>query len=552
MRERFGQVIRFWRAHVFKYPGWWGMALALQLLFFTLSGVLPFAFKQVIDALTALDEALFATWITAFIALEITQAILLYARGYATRRLDLMVMRDLKTAVYRRFHTMPFEQALKVKTGEALQRLTSDVSRCSPLIIKSFSELVGHVVLVLIVLTLMFAMAPLLAGISVAFVGVYAVGFQMYGKRAAVKATGRQEAEARYIAEAEEGLGALYSVRVQAGLKGLMSRFSRALDLYLQRDFALYKLNLLFQGGFTTLVTVVSWVAILLTGAWLAFKGETTVGTLVAFSQYINWLYVFVHFMSGFAAEIEPAFVSLRRVEEVLTWTEEWNVEEPAAPAELPDAPYAIEVRELDLTLGDTPIFRGLSLTIPRGSITAVVGRSGLGKTTLLNVLLGLYRVPPGKVYLFGRDAAAMPLPERLGFFAVVEQEPRFFSTGSGVSPLLSPLEADLATVAEKLGLKDFTEGLLSRDIASAKLSELSGGERKRLGILRGLLREAPILLLDEPTAFLDAETAERIVASLGKSFSGRTIVVFTHDPSVLRYCEAAVELPDGRQQLEC
>jgi len=423
------------------------------------------------------------------------------------------------------------------------------VSRCSPLIIKSFSELVGHLLLVLIVLTLMFAMAPLLAAISVAFVAVYSVGFRMYGKRAAARAAARQEAEARYISEAEEGLGALYSVRVQAGLRGLMDRFSRALDGYLQRDFALYKLNLIFQGGFTSLIALLSTVAVLLTGAWLIFTGQNTVGILVAFTQYINWLFVFVNFMSGFATEIEPAFVSLRRVEEVLTWPEEWDVEEPAAPAELPDAPHAIEIRELDLTLGDTPIFRRLSLTVPRGSMTAVVGQSGLGKTALLNVLLGLYPIPPGKVYLFGRDAARMPLSERLGFFAVVEQEPRFFSTGSGDSCLLSPLEADRARrVAENLGLADFMEELLARDIASAKLSELSGGQRKRLGIVRGLLREAPVLLLDEPTAFLDEETAERVVASLSESFSGRTIVVFTHDPSVLRHCETVVDLAAAQE----
>ncbi|MDI6822766.1 MAG: ABC transporter ATP-binding protein [Bacillota bacterium] len=543
MRERYSRVVRFWRGHVFRYRALWGLALALQLLFFAVSGVLPFFFKRVIDALTTFEVRLFAIWIVVFFGMEIAQVFLLYGRGYAMRRLELKVEQDVQAAMYRRFHTVPYEQALKTKAGEALQRLTSDVPRCSPLIIKSFSELLGHIVLALIVLALMFVMAPLLAGISVAFVALYTVGFRMYGKRAAVAATRRQEAEARYIAEAEEGLGALYSVRVQAGLRGVMRRFSRALSAYLREGFALYKLNLLFQGGFTTSITVASEVAILLTGAWLIFRGENTVGTLVAFSQYINWLYVFVNFMSGFAAEIEPALVSLGRVQEVLAWTEDWTVEEPTAPTALPDHPHAIEVRDLDFTLGDVPIFRRLSLQIERGVTTAVVGRSGLGKSTLLNIILGLYPVPPGKVFLFGRDVATMPLSERMGFFAVVEQEPRFLSGGLDTDLAFSRIEADLAGVAQSLGLGEFVEALLSRQISSAKLSELSGGERKRLGILRGLLREAPVLLLDEPTAFLDEETAERILAGISTNFSGRTIVVFSHDPLVLRYCQAVVDL---------
>lgn len=537
LRERYYRVVRFWKGHVFRYRGLWVLALVLQLGFFMLSGLLPYFFKRVIDALTVLDPQLFAAWIAVFLGAEITQVFLLYGRGYAARRLEFGVEQDLQVAVYRRFHTIPYEQALRTKAGEALQRLTSDVPRCSPLVVRSFAELLGHIVLLLIILVLMFAMAPLLAGIALASVAVYTVGFRVYGRRAPAAAIRRQEAEARYVAEAEEGLAALYSIRVQADLAGVMRRFVRALTSHLREGFALFRLNLLFQGGFTTSITVASEVAVLLAGAWLIFRGESTVGTLVAFSQYINWLYVFVNFLSGFATQLEPALVSLGRVQEVLDWPEDWTVEEPVSPATMPDHPHAIAVRDLDFTLGGLPIFRGLSLEVERGVATAVAGRSGLGKSTLLNVLLGLYPVPPGKVFLFGRDVTTIPLTERIGLLAVVEQEPRFLSGG------LDAGTADLASVARRLGLGEFAQDLFSRGLASAKLAELSGGERKRLGILRGVLREAPVLLLDEPTAFLDEETAERILESLSASFPERTVVMFSHDPLVLRYCQRVVDL---------
>lgn len=214
MRERLRRVLEFWREHVFRYRALWGLAFTLHLLFFALSGILPFFFKRVIDAVTVLDPRLFALWIAVFLGTEIAQVVLLYTRGYATRRLELKVEQDVQLAMYRRFHTAPYEQALKTKAGEALQRLTSDVPRASPLIVKNVAELVGHIVLVVIVLSLMFAMAPLLAAIAVAFVAVYTVGSRLYGKRAPALAIRRQEAEARYVATAEEGLGALYSVRV--------------------------------------------------------------------------------------------------------------------------------------------------------------------------------------------------------------------------------------------------------------------------------------------------------------------------------------------------
>jgi ABC-type multidrug transport system fused ATPase/permease subunit len=543
MKDPLRRAVRFWQEHVFRYRALWVLAFALHVLFFAVSGILPFLFKQVIDALTALAPWLFALAIAVFLGAEIVQVVLLYARGYATRRLELKVEQDVQLGMYRKFHTVPYEQALKTKAGEALQRLTSDVPQASPLIVKSAAELVGHIVLVAIVLSLMFAMAPLLAGIAVAFVGAYSVGFRAYGKRAPALAARRQEAEARYVATAEEGLGALYSVRVQAGLRGVMDRFSRALGAYLRDGFALYRLTLLFQGGFTTLITVGAEVAIIVTGAWLIFRGEATVGTLVAFSQYINWLYVFVGFMSGFAAEIQPAAVSLGRVQEVLSWPEHWTVEEPTAPTPVPDHRYAIEVRDLDFAVGEVSIFRGLSLQVERGRMTAVIGRSGRGKSTLLNLILGLYPVPAGKVFLFGRDVTEIPLPERVGRVAVVEQEPKFVSADGHLAGVLGAPDGTIRAVAEKLGLADFARDLLSRDLGSAKLSELSGGERKRLGIVRGFLREAPLLLLDEPTAFLDEQTAERILGQIRAGFPARTVVVFSHDPLVRGMCDAVLDL---------
>lgn len=127
----------------------------------------------------------------------------------------------------------------------------------------------------------------------------------------------------------------------------------------------------------------------------------------------------------------------------------------------------------------------------------------------------------------------------------VVEQEPKFLSGNAETAMGFSRGGADLRTVAEKLGMGDFLEELLSREISSARLSELSGGERKRLGILRGFLRDAPVLLLDEPTAFLDEATAKQILEAIARNFSGRTIVIFSHDPLVMEYCQATVDLAE-------
>lgn len=118
MKARLLRVAGFWREHVFWYRALWTLALALHLVFFALSGILPFFFKRVIDALTALDPRLFALWIAVFLGTEIAQVVFLYTRGYATRRLELRVEQDLQLGMYRKFHTAPYSRG----GGQTLHR----------------------------------------------------------------------------------------------------------------------------------------------------------------------------------------------------------------------------------------------------------------------------------------------------------------------------------------------------------------------------------------------------------------------------------------------
>ncbi len=107
---------------MFRYRSLWALALCLHLLFFALSGILPFFFKRVIDGLTALDLGAFDLWIVVFLGTEMARVVLMYARGYAARRLELKVEQDVQTAMYRRYHTMPYAQAVITQAGEAVQR----------------------------------------------------------------------------------------------------------------------------------------------------------------------------------------------------------------------------------------------------------------------------------------------------------------------------------------------------------------------------------------------------------------------------------------------
>ena len=300
--------------------------------------------------------------------------------------------------------------------------------------------------------------------------------------------------------------------------------------------------NAVYQGIMTNGVYLLFVISILITGVKLVTAGNVTVGTLVAFVSYSGYLYDFISFLTTFNIIVEPAMISLDRINEILSWREKFAVVERYEGIQ--DHRIAVSIRNLNLKIGNREIFKGLSFEIERGKFASIFGESGRGKTTLINLFMKVYEPPENSIFIFGRDLAQIPREEIYGIFSVVEQEPKFF-TGKVEDNLIIHSDStwnDVEKVARALGLEEFLKKVL-RGKRGAKLADLSGGERKRLGLIRGLVKQRPIVLLDEPTAFLDRETSVRILEGIRKVLKTRTVLVFTHDPIVRKYCDQIINI---------
>lgn len=392
----------------------------------------------------------------------------------------------------------------------------------------------------------MFILSPHLAMSSVFFIIIYSIGYRMYQKNAPILANDRQRANANFIATLEEGLDANYSVRVQGSYRNILNIFNGALDNFLTKGFNFYKFNLKFQGVFSSLISYATSVAVILLGAWLFSRGLTTIGTIVAFSQYVNWLVVFVNFMSGYATQIEPSIVSLNRVEEILSWESQCDLTEEINTQVKIDvkAKNAVQIRNLDFSFKGTAIYNKLNLSIPSGKVTFIKGASGRGKSTLLNIMLKIYGVEDGTVFINDRDINQIHKSDIMSLISVVEQEPNFF--GNDISDCLSTFDNfsvdDLQSKSVELGLEKVLDKII-KSTNKGKMKELSGGERKRLGILRGLSRDTPIIIMDEPTAFIDDKTARMILTKAISLFPQKTFIIITHDSSIEDMADLVIEL---------
>ena len=210
-----------------------------------------------------------------------------------------------------------------------------------------------------------------------------------------------------------------------------------------------------------------------------------------------------------------------------------------------------VEFRNVSFSFGDNPanqVLRGVSFTAEPGRTTALVGRSGGGKTTILNLILRIFDIQSGEILLGGKNIQRMQIAELRQQFALVSQDPGIFDETVAENIRIGRRDAtdeQLLRAADAACVTDFLPNL-PEDFqlpCGPRGSSLSGGQRQRIAIARALIRDAPVLLLDEPTAALDKETETRVREAL----RGKTAILVTHSVAVMRGADQIYVIEDGK-----
>jgi ABC-type multidrug transport system fused ATPase/permease subunit len=464
-------------------------------------------------------------------------------------RLEQNVIYDMRRDVYARLQRLPVAWFDPRSSGDLMTRVIEDVNSVERLLIDGTEQGTVAVLSIVGALVFMFLSSPLLAGVSLVPLPILVAGALWYTTTAHKRYRRQREASSAMNALLMDNLQGIRQVKAFGRQDHEEARFRERADdlregtLVVMRAWAWYSPAMEFAGALG--IGLVLWV-----GGGQVIAGRMEIGELVAFMLYAGmFFYQPIGRLHALNQMLQSARAAAARVFDIMDTPEE----RAGLRGEFP-GPVRGEVEYEGVGFhypGGRSVLRGISLRARPGEMVALVGPTGAGKSTLVNLLPAFYEATSGRITIDGRDIRDLALGSLRRWISVVSQEPFLFNGTLRENILYGRLDAteeDLVAAAKAANCHEFIarlpEGYDSR--VGERGVKLSVGEKQRVSIARALLKDAPILILDEATASVDTQTERLIQEALERLMTGRTSFVIAHRLSTIRAASQILVLRGG------
>jgi ATP-binding cassette subfamily B protein/subfamily B ATP-binding cassette protein MsbA len=484
------------------------------------------------------------------IAVYAVLGLLSVTSNYTTIGVGQRMVNDFRGELYAHLQRLSLAFHSRRQVGDLLFRLTADTFAIQTLTMNGFFPILTSVVLLGGMVVVMLRVDLTMTLVALAVVPVLLLAIMTLSARINALATDSRVKESALWSVAQRSIGAIRVIQAFTTEQAEHRRFVDTSSASLDANLRLYTFQSVYS-AFVNVLIAAGTAGVLWFGASQVMANRLTVGDVLVFASYLASLYAPINSLTQTWGLIQGARVGAERVLEILHTAPDLA----EGTRELPRTDVRGRVDFEDVHFGydeSRPVLRGVSLSVEPGSLVALVGSTGAGKTTLVSLIPRFYDVVRGRVLVDGVDVREYRLASLRSQVGMVLQPPLVFPTSLRENIAYGRPEAtpdEVARAATLAQLDDFIarlpEGLDT--VVGEGGATLSSGEQLRVTIARAILRDAPLLILDEPTSALDVETEARVMAGLDNLLVGRTTFVIAHRLSTVRRADAIFVLDQGR-----
>jgi ATP-binding cassette, subfamily B, bacterial len=456
----------------------------------------------------------------------------------------------LRTALYSHMQRLSLAFHDERRTGDLIARVTNDIEAIQDMVTIGLVSLISNGLTLIGMIVIMALLDWQFAVLALSVTPVLFLVIYHYTRRIKMAARVARREEGAVTSIAQETFSAMRLVQAFGREDYEDERFHRSNARSLSASLQTTTLQAQFA-PIVEFVVAIGTALIAFVGAERVLHGQLSIGSLLVFISYLGLMYGPMRQLSKLSAVLSRAAAGAERVAEILRITPE--------VVDGPDAVIPAGVRghirfeQVHFSYASgTPVLRGIDLTINPGQTVALVGATGAGKSTVASLLLRFYDPQSGRVSLDGTDLRRLQLASLRGCISLVPQESLLFQTTIRENIAYGRPDATLEEIVSAARAANADEFIMRQPdaydtVVGERGETLSGGQRQRLAIARAILRNAPILILDEPTSSLDAEAETLTLEALERLRCGRTTIVIAHRLSTVRAADVIVVLEQGR-----
>jgi len=468
------------------------------------------------------------------------------------------IVRELRCRIYDKILSLPIGFFTEERKGDIIARITGDVSEVENSIIASLSMLIKDPILIIIYFGFLTWVSPEMMIFTIVFAPAFIWIMGLIGKQLKRSSLEAQSLWSDTMSQVDETLGGLRVIKAFNAEKTMRHRFHDITDR-MRRKLSRVSIRQATAHPVSEFLGTIMLMIVLCVGGVMIIGGKSLLGNghFMDASTFIYFLVILysviepIKELSRATYGVRKGLASMERINKVLE--AENPIKDPQNPEKLEEFKDSIRLENVSFAYENgRQILKGVNLEIPRGKMIAIVGESGAGKSTLVDLIPRFWDVTGGRITLDGKDIRNVAVKDLRALMGNVNQEPILFNDtifnniAFGVE---GATEADVIAAAKIANAHDFImekeEGYQTN--IGDRGSKLSGGQRQRLSIARAILKNPPILILDEATASLDTESERAVQDALDRLMTSRTTIAIAHRLSTIRHADEIVVLHEGQ-----